>query len=188
MAKLFIISGPSGVGKDTIVDGLLERHPRWSRLLTSTTRPQMAGEKERKYHYLTEEEFKELISRGEIFESANVHNYYYGVTRENITKALRGDNILVFDLDIQGAQHYQRELGDQVYLIFLKPDSLEALEKRIRERKRGEDEKEIAKRLEDAKKEMKAEEKFNRSIINSEGQPEKAVDEIEKIILKEIEN
>lgn len=188
MAKLFIISGPSGVGKDTIVDGLLKCHPDWSRLTTSTTRPQMKGERGRKYHHFTEEQFQKLIDKGEIFESAKVHNYFYGVTREDIEQALREDNPLVFDLDIQGARHYQSELGSQVYLIFLKPDSLEVLEKRIRERRRGENEKEIARRLEDAKTEMKAESEFDRSIINSEGQPERAIKEIEKIILTEIEN
>jgi guanylate kinase len=182
MAKFFIISGPSGVGKDTIVDGLLERHPDWSRLTTSTTRPRLKGEVKGKYRHLTRDQFQGLIRKGKIFEWAKIHGQFYGSNREDIEKALRSREPIVFDLDIQGAQYYRKKLGDQVRLIFLEPDSWEVLGRRLRKRKRGEGKAEIDRRLSRARKELLAKHKFDHSVVNSEGRPAKAVVEIEKII------
>ena len=182
MVKFFIISGPSGVGKDVIVGGLLKRHPDWSRLTTSTTRPRMKGEVKEKYSHLTRYQFRELIKRGEIFEWAEVYGQFYGITKKGIERALKSKEPVVFDLDIKGAKHYRQELGDQVKLIFLKPDNLEVLEKRFRKRNRGEEGAEIDRRLGRAKEELKAEQEFDYSVVNPEGEPEKAVSEIEKIV------
>jgi len=184
MPNFFIISGPSGVGKDTIVNGLLKRHPNWSRLTTSTTRSQMEGEPNRKYRHLSKREFHRLIDQGEIFESAKVHGQLYGVTKKEIARALKSGKIFVFDLDVQGARGYRKKLGDRCFLIFLKPESLRVLEKRIRKRRRGEGEKEIVRRLEDAKEEMKMAKEFDSIILNPEGRPEEAIEAIEIEILK----
>ncbi len=183
MAKFFIISGPSGVGKDAIVNELLEKHPKWSRLKTTTTRDKMSKE-DRKYNFLLKEEFKDMIDRDKMFEWAKVHDNYYGASWQEVRRALKSPQVEVFDVDVKGAQHYKKELEDQVFTIFLKPKIFSNLKKRLVERKRGENRKEITKRLERAKDELKLESEFDQSVINPQGKMDQAVEEIEKIIIE----
>lgn len=178
--KLFIISGPSGVGKDTICDEILKRNPDLHRPITYTTRSPRPSEKPgHHYHFVSQEEFKKMIKEKKLIEWAKVYGNYYGARKEDIEKALREGKIILFDIDVQGALHYKKIFPEAI-LIFLKAP-LRDIESRIR--KRGENkEGEIKKRLETAKREMRYEGEYDYSLLNPQGHPEKAVAELEKII------
>lgn len=183
MAKFFIISGPSGVGKDAIVDELLKKHPEWSRLKTATTREKME-ESDRKYNFLSKKGFRDMIDRDKMFEWAEVHGNYYGATWQEVRRALKSPEVEVFDVDVQGAQHYKEELGDKVFTILLKPKKFSNLKKRLKERERGESSKEIVQRLKRAKEELNLETEFDQSVVNPQGKMEEAVEAINKIIIE----
>lgn len=182
MAKLFLVSGPTCSGKDTIVDMVLTRHSDWNKYMTTTTRRKRSEKDAESYFFISNEEFIELIDQDKMFEYAKVHNMYYGATKENVEKAVTQQSPVIGDVDVQGAEKYRKELKDKVITIFLATEKFSNLEKRIRKRDRGEKEEEIQLRLENAKKEIARKAEFYYVVINSEGNQAQAVKEIEKII------
>lgn len=188
MSKIFIISGPTCSGKDTIISLILEKNQDWHRLVTMTSRPKSKIEDETSYRFKSQDQFKKLIKEREMFEWARVHNNYYGNTKAYIREILSFEQPVVGDVDIQGAKTYKEKLGKRVVLIFLKTSNLKVLEKRIRKRDRGESETEINKRLKRAKEELAFERNFDYTVINLEGRVEQTVKKIEQIILAEIES
>ena len=183
--KLFIISGPSGVGKDTIVDMVIKKNPKLRRAVTYTNRKIRPGEKPgRIYKFVSTDEFRELVKKGEISEWAKVHGHLYGGSIKNISESLEKGENLIFDIDVGGGLRY-KEVLPEAALIFLKYSSLFHLVERLKKRP-GTTDQEIEERFQNAQKEMKYEKDYDFRVVNPENHPEKAVVEIEKIIEQEI--
>ena len=179
---LVVISGPSGVGKTTIIKAILSRRKDVIFSVSCTTRPKRPGEVHgRDYFFITEEEFKAMIDRGEFLEWAEVHGHLYGTPRKFVDKALKEGKSVLLDIDVKGAMNVMRTFRDGVF-VFIAPPSLEALEERIRKRK-TEDEESIRRRLEDARWELQNIDKFQYLIINEE--LDTAIEELDSIITSE---
>lgn len=179
--KIFVISGPSGVGKGTIVEALLKNPALnfyWAK--SYTTRPPRESDKaEDHYIFVDEKQFKTLENSGEIIESNFYNGYFYGSSKSEIDKAiLQGKNVLK-EVEVNGGMAYKKLYPDAV-LIFVKAD-LEDIKNRLQKRGQNTVE-EIKARLATARRELKYEKEYDYSVINPEGHPEKAVGEIEKII------
>ncbi|MBI4583809.1 MAG: guanylate kinase [Planctomycetes bacterium] len=174
--KLIVISGPSGVGKNTVAGPLLAL-PGFRRVVTATTRPPRPGEVDgRDYHFLSADEFEKRMRAGQFLEYAPVHGHWYGTPRRAVEKGLaRGDWILLI-IDVQGARQV-RELGRGLPLttIFLLPPSFEALEERLKGR--GTEAPEVLqKRLETARRELEEQQLYDHQVVND--RVERAVEEI----------
>src|SRR5487761_133947 len=146
---VLIISGPSGSGKSTLVKKLLEL-PGTMLSISATTRPPRAGEKDGQwYHFVAEEEFRGMATRGEFLEYACVFGKHsYGTPRKWLDEARARNKDLVLEIDVQGAEQVRKKMPESV-AIFIVPPSRQELEKRIRARGQDNDD-EIARRLEQA--------------------------------------
>jgi len=149
---LFIVSGPSGSGKETIITRLLARVPALTRISTYATRPMRPGEKEgRPYHFVSESEFDRLLDSGEIFESETVYgSYRYGSPRSVLSGTGDGDNIM--EMDPNGYRRLRKTRSGPTIGIFLLPPSLEALSRRIQGRNHEAD---VETRLEIARRQIR---------------------------------
>lgn len=176
--SLFIISGPSGVGKSTLVRQVLADLEGLEFSVSHTTRPKRSGEVEgQDYYFIDQNEFETMIREDRFIEWAVVHGNYYGTSKREIEKkAALGDVIL--DIDVQGAQQIKDKMKRGIF-IFIFPPSFEELKKRLY--KRGESEAALRKRLETARKELRFYSQFDYLIIND--QLEKAVTELKAVIL-----
>ena len=176
--SLFIISGPSGVGKSTLVRQVLADLEGLEFSVSHTTRPKRSGEIEgQDYYFIDQNEFETMIREDRFIEWAVVHGNYYGTSKREIEKkAALGDVIL--DRDVQGAQQIKDKMKRGIF-IFIFPPSFEELKKRLY--KRGESEAALRKRLETARKELRFYSQFDYLIIND--QLEKAVTELKAVIL-----
>lgn len=180
--KLFVISGPSGVGKGTVLEGFLERNPEFKFSVSYTTRSKRESEIEGvNYFFRTKEEFLNGIENNEFLEWAEFSDNLYGTKKAFIDKSLDNQVDLILEIDTQGAMQVKEKMP-QAVLIFIAPPSFEDLEYRLRNRK-TENEKAILKRLEFVKTEILNSAKFDYVIINDE--IAKAICELEKIINSE---
>jgi len=181
---LVVFSAPSGAGKSTIVREILKRSPVPGMVLSvsATTRPKRPGEQEGKdYYFLSEEEFRERIRKGEFVEWAQVHGYLYGTLRTTVKEALERGKVLLLEIDVQGARQVRRAFPDSV-LVFVAPPSLEILGERLRARGRDPEE-EIQRRLEVAPRELSEAENYDYIVVNRE--LEEAVKTVEAILIAE---
>lgn len=187
MNKIFVISGPSGCGKGTIVEGLL-KNPKlnlyWAK--SYTTRPPRESDKtENKYLFTTDKEFKFLEEKGEILESNFYNEHWYGASKSEIDNSLKRSQNVIKDMDVNGAMAF-RQIFPNCVLIFIQSDLVD-IEARLKHRGQNTDE-EIQDRLATAIKEMKFMPQYDYVVKNPEGHPEKAIKEIEKIIRKELKH
>lgn len=175
--KLILISGPSGVGKGSVRELMTFKDYHYS--VSSTTRPKREGEIDGEhYNFLTKEEFKEKIDKGEMLEYAEFVDNYYGTDKEVVEKKLNaGENVLL-EIECQGAIQVLEKMDD-VVSIFIVPPSLAELERRLRTRGTETDEK-ILKRLKKAEEELKLKDKYEYIIENDD--LEKAANEIDDIL------
>ncbi len=181
---LAVLSGPSGVGKDTVLDGLRRSDLALHIPITATTRPPRAGERHAVNHFfVTDQEFDRLVRDDELLEWAQVYGNRYGVPRTQVRRALSAGKIVLARTDIQGAASI-REKAPEALLIFLAPPSLESLEMRIRERG-GLDETDIARRLAAAGSEMQNTERFDYVVVNYDGASDAAVNRVRAILAEE---
>lgn len=181
MNNIFIISGPSGCGKGTIVEALLKKpelNLYWAK--SYTTRPERESDKsEHKYIFVDQNKFDELKSEGEILESNFFNHNWYGTSKSEIDKAQAEGKTIIKDIDVNGAFAF-RKLFNNVKLIFITA-SLENIKARLIGRGQN-SEAEITDRLKIAKQEIALSKDYDFIVENPEGHPEKAVEEIEKII------
>ena len=186
---LFIVSGPSGVGKGTVIRHIRKMYPDLLYPISCTTRAMRPGEKDGEvYNFISKDDFEEGIEEGDFLEWAQVHRTnYYGTPKKPIMDALEAGKIVLREVDIQGAHSMKKVLpAENLVTIFVKAESEEKLLSRIA--KRGElPEEEVARRMESAKKEMKEADEFDYEVWNHEGKVEDCVADVEKIILEEAE-
>ncbi len=181
---LIVISGPSGVGKDTIIHRLAQRNPELHFVVTTTSRPPRPEEKHGiDYFFVSAEEFKGMIDRGEMLEHAWVYNDYKGISKSQIKKALESGKDVLLRVDVQGSATV-RSLCPDALLIFITPRTDTELIQRLTERGNESDE-QLHLRIETARNEMQRMDEFDYVVINSHGQIDEAVENIEAIIRAE---
>lgn len=164
---LFVVSGPSGAGKGTVVRRALGRRPDIWLSLSATTRPIRPGEIDGvHYLFITDQEFRALRDRGEFLESAEVYGNSYGTPRRPIERALEQGRSVLAELDIQGALAVKRARPDAI-LIFIEPPSLEDLSGRLRGRG-TEDADSLSRRLQAAYQELKNKGAYDHVIVNED--------------------
>ena len=182
-ALLVIISGPSGVGKDTIIDALRDRprDPDYHYVVTCTTRQPRPGEIPGvSYQFLTDEQFEALDDAGELLESADVHGNHYGTPRREVSDALVAGHDVILKIDVQGAAAVKERVPDAL-LVFIVPPTLEALFQRLRSRAtETADELEIRQR--NAAIELARAGDYDHVVTNWDDQVEHTAEQIDEII------
>jgi guanylate kinase len=183
MAKVFVITGPSGVGKGTLIEKLLERIPELELSVSATTREPRPGEEDgRDYHFLTDEEFERRVEAGDFVEHAAYSGHRYGTLREAVEGRLAEGRSVVLEIEVQGARQVRAAMPEAV-LIFIAPPDPEALRRRLE--RRGTDSREaIERRLRTAELELEAQVEFPHVIVNDDVQ--KAADELERLVRDEL--
>jgi len=165
---LVLLSAPSGCGKTTLVNRLLQRHPQWVRSISVTTRPVRVGEKPGKdYEFISSKEFESLKEKGEFLEWAKIFGQCYGTRWAPIERSLKKGSHVVLAIDIQGARSVRRKLGKKAPLlsIFVLPPSVQVLRERLEGRKTDSPE-EIDKRIDRAQEEIKAASEYDSTVVN----------------------
>jgi guanylate kinase len=181
---LIVISGPSGVGKDTVAQLMMDSQDSFYFVVTATTRVARVGEEHgRDYFFVSHDEFAQMIEDDELLEYAIVYNDYKGVPKQQIRDALASGRDVIMRVDVQGAATIRKILPDAIF-IFLTAESEEALVNRLRERK-SETAEGLNLRIATARQEMKRVDEFDFCVVNAEGRQEAAVDTILSIIESE---
>ena len=161
---MLVITGPSGVGKGTLIRALLERCPQMELSVSATTRAPRPGEQDgREYHFLSPEEFRRLVERGEFVEHAVYAGHSYGTLRSELERPATG---IVLEIDLQGARQVRERLPGAVQ-VFIAPPSLDDLRARLEQRASDSPE-QIARRLELAPTELAARREFSRVVVNDD--------------------
>jgi guanylate kinase len=178
---LIVISGPSGAGKDTVMQRMKERGLPFHFVVTATTRPQRANEVHgRDYWFVSMEEFARMINEDELIEHAIVYGDYKGIPKKQVREALASGMDVVMRLDVQGAETV-RKLAPEALLIFITTESEEELVHRLETRK-TETANSLAIRIATARKELKRVEAFDYVVVNRDFQLDETVDTIRAII------
>jgi guanylate kinase len=179
MARLSVITGPSGVGKGTLVSRLLARHPRIWLSVSATTRPPRPGEVEgESYFFLSREHFERQVAAGGFLEWAEFAGNLYGTPREPVERQLAAGRPVLLEIELEGARQVRHSFPAG-FQVMLQPPSLEELERRIRGR--GTDaEAAIQRRLERAREELAAAAEFDATLVN--GDLELALADLEKLL------
>jgi len=165
-ARLTVLSGPSGVGKSTVVARLRADCPAIWQSVSVTTRPARPGEMSgREYHFISEPEFDAMAERGELLESAQFAGYRYGTPRLPVEEKLGSGEPALLEIDVAGARQV-RAVVPGALLIFLAPPSWAELERRLVSRNTESPEK-VARRLAAAKGELAAEDEFDITLVNT---------------------
>ncbi|MCX7600276.1 MAG: guanylate kinase [Armatimonadetes bacterium] len=181
---LLVVSGPSGVGKGTLIAGVLARHPEVRVSVSCTTRAPRRGEVNgRDYHFVTLEEFQRLRDAGELLEWAQIHgDLYYGTPRRPVEEALARGEDMILEIDYQGARAVRTILGDRSVLVFVAPPTWGTLLERLQMRHTERPE-EVAARLESAGREIANMGLYDYVVVNDDLQ--RATDELEAVLLAE---
>ena len=179
---LFVVSGPSGAGKGTLVRGVLKKRPDISTTVSATTRPARRGEVNgTDYLFISEPEFIGMRDRGEFLESAEVYGNLYGTPRAPVEQAIVQGRSIIAELDIQGAQAVKRAKPEAI-LIFIEPPSLDELFLRLRGRG-TEDAETMSRRLKAAYEEVKIKGVYDHIVVNDS--VERATDALIRILESE---
>lgn len=166
MSKLFIISGPSGAGKGTLVNMIMKDFSDIFLSISMTTRQPRPGEQEGvNYYYITAEEFKNRIAEEKMLEYAEYCGTYYGTPREPAEKALVEGNSMILEIEVEGMRQVKAKLPDAV-TIFIAPPSIDDLAKRIKKRNPDEKDEVIENRINRARKEMEFTSEYDHVVIN----------------------
>lgn len=177
--KLVVITGPSGVGKGTLVKLLLTRFSELYLSISATTRKPRTGEvNEKDYYFLTPLEFEEMINNGQLLEWAEYAGNYYGTPRPPVEKQIQAGKIVILEIEVLGARQVKKAFSEAL-LLFILPPSVAELERRLKDRNTDSEEA-ILKRLAKAKAEIDASAEFDYQIINDD--LDLALQQIENII------
>ena len=179
MSRVFVITGPSGVGKGTLIRGLLARVPELELSVSATTRPPRPGERDGvDYHFLSEEEFDRRLAVGDFIEHATYSGRRYGTLRSELHKCLQDGVPVVLEIEVQGARQVREAMPDAV-AVFIAPPSREALQARLVGR--GTDPPEqIEERMRTGEGELEAQPEFAHVVVND--RLEEATSELEGIV------
>lgn len=177
--KLIVLTGPSGVGKGTLMRLLLRRHPELYLSISVTTRTPRAGEIHgRDYYFVTRPEFEKMVANNQLLEWAEFAGNCYGTPRQPVEEQIRQGRWVVLEIELQGARQIFRSFPDALG-IFILPPSMMELEHRLRHRA-SESEEAIVRRLERAKTEVGAADEFSIRVVNDD--LELALDQIEAVL------
>jgi len=165
VARVFVITGPSGVGKGTLIRGLMERVPGLELSVSATTRAPRQGERDGvDYHFLSPEEFERRVRAGEFVENADYAGRRYGTLRSELDERLRAGAAVVLEIEVQGARQVRAALPESVQ-VFIAPPSLGSLRERLLGRG-TDDPGEVERRLRVAEEELKARSEFAHVVVN----------------------
>jgi guanylate kinase len=184
VGRVFVITGPSGVGKGTLIRGLLERVPGLELSVSATTRPPRPGERDGvDYHFLSDEEFDRRVANGEFVEHARYSGHQYGTLRSELERRMAEAAGVVLEIEVQGARQIRAAMPEAVQ-VFIAPPSVEALRARLVGR--GTDAPaDVEARLATALQELEAEKEFEYVVVND--RLEQATEELAAIVRRELD-
>lgn len=179
--RVYIISGPSGVGKDTVIEQLREEFPNAQYVVTATTRPMRVGEIDGvHYKFMSRDDFVAGIEEDAFIENALVYDNHYGVPKQPILDGLAQNRDVIIKVDVKGAATLRRLIRNTIS-IFLAPESMEALLTRLRDRK-TDDPEVLMKRFRTASVELEEVKEFDYAVFNEADQLDAAVNAIVNIV------
>jgi guanylate kinase len=179
---LIVLSGPSGVGKDTVIQRMKERRLPFHFVVTATTRPARPGEVHgRDYFFVSSDEFAEMIEKDELLEYAIVYNDYKGIPKQQVREALASGKDVIMRVDVQGAARVRALTADGAALLFLTTNTEEELVERLRARK-SETPEGLNLRIATARKELERINEFDYCVVNHDMTVDDTVDKIIAII------
>jgi guanylate kinase len=179
MAEVFVITGPSGVGKGTLIRGLIERVPGLELSVSATTRAPRPGEEDgREYHFLTPEEFDARIAAGAFVEQATYSGNRYGTLRSELERRVEAGTPVVLEIEVEGARQVRRAMPEAIQ-VFIAPPSIDALRARLVGRG-TDDPAQVEHRLRTAEGELSAQPEFGHVVVND--RLEEATDRLVAIV------
>lgn len=179
LGNLFVISGPSGAGKGTLLSKVIERIPdAWVSVSATTRNPRPGEEEGVHYYFLDKDHFLELVNHDGFLEWAKVHDNYYGTLKESVLEHMKAGEQVILEIDVQGALQV-RNVIPEAHLVFIEPPSLEELERRLRSRGTESDDV-ISSRMKTAEVELAQKIEYDIQVVNDD--LEQAVNELTAVI------
>jgi guanylate kinase len=177
--RLFVVAGPSGVGKGTLISRARESVSELEVATSATTRPRRSDERDgREYHFLSDEEFERRVKGGDFLEHVSYAGKRYGTLRSEVEQRLRDGESVVLEIEVAGAREIRRQMPSAV-LVFVAPPTMAELEARLRGRRQN-TETEVADRLRIAAAELEAQPEFDHVIVNDDA--ERAAQELAEVM------